>query len=98
MLAGVERRHDDDRDGRDVEVGLGLDLLEDGPAVDPRHHDVEHHHVGWLRAHALERLLSVTRGQHAVAVELEVDLQERDDVSVIVDDKNRCHLHARRYR
>ena len=58
----VTRRPDDQRDGAD-----GAEHLQEIAAVDVGETEIEHHHVGTLVDHRLERRQPVRRLQHHVA-------------------------------
>ena len=74
-----------------VVAGRALQLLEHRPSVDAGHAHVEEHRVGRLVAHERERLVTVGRGDHAVARLLEVDADELADVRLVVDHEDHGH-------
>ena len=56
LLAGARRQHDD-RDG--LQIGVGAQLPQQPEAIELRHHDVGHDHVGRMRAGRGERFAAV---------------------------------------
>src|SRR5688572_26079645 len=83
--------------------GVRLDRLADLVAVELRHHDVQHDEVRLLGLHPLERLLSVQRRDHFVALHPQAEIEDVDDVDLIVDHEDLslghpAHLLVRSYR
>ena len=78
-------RMDDHRDlpGR----GGVLERAQRRPAVEPRHQDVEHDHVGPLAPRDLDRLGSVGRVEDGDAVGLELEAQQPARAVVVVHDE-----------
>ena len=72
------------------------DLHQRHPAVDPRHHDVEHDDVHPLASEQLDALGAVLRAQHVHAVGLETQADHLDYRLVIVDDEHADRLFSHR--
>ena len=83
LVGGAGRQHQHG-DVRQL-LALGLDHVENAPAVGARHHHVENHDVRLLLAHDLQGAVAVRRGEHAVALPLQVVLDDRQDVLFVVD-------------
>jgi hypothetical protein len=68
-----------------LKYGITLQSLEHRDTVELGHDDVEQHHVEWLLAQDLERLLAACRGADTVALLLEAAGQEHPVERVVVD-------------
>ncbi len=91
LLGACGQQHDGD-----VGKLRGLSkALADLPAIDARHHDVEHDEVGVLDLCFQERLPSVQRGFDLEALQAEVHLEQPDDHGVVVDEQNALRHAAR---
>ena len=88
VVAGVDRRQDDDR-----QVGPCLDLAGQGQAVHARHQQVDDEEVRPGGVEPAERLVAVARGGHVEAIETKL-LGERDEqTAVVVDEQDPwCHV------
>ena len=89
MSSPARREHQHGR------IRMAADLAADLEAVHLRQHQVEDHEVGLVAAVQGERLLAVGRGDHGVALLLEVEPHEVHDVAFVVDDKDRLHRRER---
>ena len=83
VVAGIDRRQDDDR-----QVGPGLDLAGERQAVHPRHQQVDDQEIRPGGVEPSERLVAVARGRDVEAVVSEL-LGERDQqVAVVVHEQD----------
>ena len=81
------RRQQDDGD-----VALLAQLRRGGDAVERGHHHVHEHQVDLLAPQHVQRLASVIGGKDRIALGLEIDLQCRDDVLLVVAYQNVVHV------
>ena len=58
--------------------------MQRGESIHARHHDVQDDHIRWIGRGCLQSILSIDRCVHFEAIKLEVDLDDRQDVRVIV--------------
>ena len=65
---------------------IALDLLEDLPAVHGGHHHVEDDQIGEFPANDVEAGGAIGGQEHVVALELEVQTHELQNVRLIVHD------------
>ena len=83
VVAGVDRRQDDDR-----QVGAGLDLAGERQAVHPRHEQVDDQQIGPGGVEAPKGLVAIPRRRDIEAVEAQL-LGERDQqVAVVVHEQD----------
>ena len=86
----ADRRKEQNRQVRGREVGAQVG--EHFPAGSPRHHDVEHDDIDVGVHNRLLDAIGALDGHDFVASALEGDLEEAQDVAVVVDQQNPCHL------
>src|SRR5262249_23669252 len=64
-------------------------------AIEAGHHDVEDHERDALRGQLCQRLLTVLRGDHCIALELQVHLDDLQQAGIVVHDQDgwphSCH-------
>ena len=88
LVAGLGREEDD----RDVlGVGVGAQVVEQVDPTAPRQHPVEDDDVGQARHEVGPRRPTVDGGLDRVALGLQVDGDDLDDVGVVVDDEHPFH-------
>src|SRR5205814_9744661 len=63
-------------------------FLEHCPAVNRRHHDVEHDQLGMVGGDLLERFEPVVRGVGLISLGFQAELQHPHDLRLVVDDEN----------
>src|ERR1043165_9318060 len=79
----------DDDDGDLAQIGVVLALLQDVPAGEDGHHEVEHDDGGVLRAHDVERVPAVRRLGELIPIAPQRRNDHLADVRVVVDDQDR---------
>jgi hypothetical protein len=84
--------------GHVLKHGIALQSLEHRDAVELGHDDVEQHHVEWLLAQDLERLLAACRGADTVPLLLEAVGQEHPVERVVVDDEDAAGRYVNAHR
>ena len=84
----IELRHHHHRDM--VGGGVALELAADLKAVQPRHHDVEQHHLALRALTDRQRIAAVHGGENVEIFRRKPGLEQLDVGSDVVDDKDAC--------